>query len=69
MIKMINEENENLKLYPRHSLKYTARESPFGYINLSMYNLVREDFTNYTLTVDNGEGEALIYTFCLNEGE
>ena len=68
MMQRINDDDEDIKLYPRHSLIYTARESPFGHVSLNMYNLAREDFTNYTLTVDNGEEEPLIYTFCLNEG-
>ena len=54
---------------PRHSVKYTAREAPFGFVNVTISDVIDTDFTNYTLTVDNGEGEALTYSFYLCEGK
>ena len=52
---------------PRHSVKYTAREAPFGFVNMTISDVVETDYTNYTLTVDNGEDEALTYSFYLYE--
>ncbi|KAK3785683.1 hypothetical protein RRG08_059560, partial [Elysia crispata] len=52
---------------PRHSVQYTAGVSPFGVVNVTIFDLVEADYANYTLTVDNGVGNALIYTFYLNE--
>ena len=54
---------------PRHSVKYTAREGPIGLVSVTIFDVIEADFTNYTLTVDNGEGEALTYSFYLYEGE
>ena len=54
---------------PRHSVKYTAREAPFGFVNVTISDVIDIDYTNYTLTVDNGEGEALTYSFYLYEGK
>ena len=54
---------------PRHSVKYTAREAPFGFVNVTISDVIDTDYTNYTLTVDNGEGEALTYSFYLYKGE
>ena len=58
-------------LYPRlcHSVEYTAGVAPFGVVNVTISDVVEADYTNYTLTVDNGVGNALIYTFYLNKGE
>ena len=54
---------------PRHSVKYTAREAPLGFVNETISDVIDIDHTNYTLTVDNGEGEALTYLFYLYEGK
>ena len=54
---------------PRHSVKYTAREAPIGLISVTIFDVIKADFTNYTLTVDNGEGEALTYSFYLYKGD
>ena len=54
---------------PRHSVKYTAREAPLGFVNMTISDIVETDFTNYMLLVDNGEGEALTYTFHLIRGQ
>ena len=62
-------DSTNLTLSPRHSVKYTAREAPFGFVNVTISDAIDTDFTNYTLTVDNGEGEALTYSFYLCEGK
>ena len=62
-------DSTNLTSSPRHSVKYTAREAPFGFVNVTISDVIDIDHTNYTLTVDNGEGEALIYSFYLYEGE
>ena len=53
-------------LYPClcHSVEYTAGVAPFGVVNVTISN-----YTNYTLTVDNGVVNALFYTFSLNKGE
>ena len=54
---------------PGYSVDYTAGVAPFGVVNVTISDLVQADYTNYTLTVDNGVGNALNYTFYLNEGE
>ena len=53
---------------PRHSVEYTSGVAPFGVVNVTIFDLVDADYANYTLTVDNGVGNALVYTFYLNEG-
>ena len=45
----------------RHSVTNTAREAPLA------SDVVETDFTNYALTVDNGEDEALTDSFYLYE--
>ena len=62
-------DSTDMKLSPRHSVKYTAREAPLGVVNVTISDVIDTDFTNYTLTVDNGEGEALTYSFYLYEGK
>ncbi|RUS84044.1 hypothetical protein EGW08_008156, partial [Elysia chlorotica] len=51
----------------RHTVVYTAGLAPFGTVNVTISDLFASDFTNYTLTVDNGEGQPLVYSFYLNE--
>ena len=64
------EDVTNLTYSPRHTLKYTAGVAPFGVVNVTISSdVVEADYTNYTLTVDNGVGSALIYTVYLNKGE
>ena len=53
---------------PRHSVEYKAGVAPFGVVNVTIFDLMKADYANYTLTVDNGVGNALVYTFYLNEG-
>ena len=67
LLKLID--STNLTSSPRHSVKYTAREAPFGVVNVTIYDVIDTDYTNYTLTVDNGEGEALTYSFYLYDGK
>ncbi|KAK3789470.1 hypothetical protein RRG08_059557 [Elysia crispata] len=57
----------NLTSSSRHSVEYTAGVAPFGVVNVTISDVVEADFTIYTLTVDNGVGNALIYPFYLNE--
>ena len=54
---------------PRHSLEYTAGVAPFGVVNVTIFDLVEAYHVNYTLTVDNGVGNALVYSFYLDQGE
>ena len=63
------DDDTNLTSSSRHSVEYTAGVSPLGVVNVTISDVVEADFTIYTLTVDNGVGNALIYTFYLNEGE
>ena len=62
-------DDTNLTPSPRHSVKYTAGVSPFGVVNVTISDVVEADFTFYNLTVDNGVGNALVYTFYMNQGE
>ena len=59
----------NITPSPRHLVKYTAGVSPFGVVNVTISNVLEADFTIYTLTVDNGVGNPLIYPFYMNQGE
>ncbi|KAK3732291.1 hypothetical protein RRG08_059556 [Elysia crispata] len=40
--------------------EYIACVAPFGVVNVTISVLVKADFTNYTLKVNNGVGNALI---------
>ncbi|GFR57921.1 vascular cell adhesion molecule [Elysia marginata] len=62
-------DNANLTSSSRHEVKYTSTVAPFGFVNVTISDLVKADYTNYTLTIDNGVGDALIFSFYLNEGE
>ena len=62
-------DSADLTSSPRHSVKYTTREAPFGVVNVTISDVIDTDYTNNTLTVDNGEGEALTYSFYLCEGK
>ncbi|KAK3726419.1 hypothetical protein RRG08_006204 [Elysia crispata] len=61
------DDDTDLMSSPRHSVQYTAGVAPFGVVNVTISDVVEADYTNYTLTVDNGVGNALNYTFYLNE--
>ncbi|KAK3721882.1 hypothetical protein RRG08_057485 [Elysia crispata] len=61
------DDDTDLMSSPRHSVQYTAGVAPFGVVNVTLSDVVEADYTNYTLTVDNGVGNALNYTFYLNE--
>ena len=54
---------------PRHSVKYTAREAPLGFVNMTISDIVETDFTNYILVVDNWEEKDLLYSLYLYKGE
>ncbi|KAK3706887.1 hypothetical protein RRG08_051290 [Elysia crispata] len=62
------DDDRNLITSPRQSVEYTADVALFGVVNVTISDVVETDYTNYTLTVDNGLGNALNYTFYLNEG-
>ncbi|KAK3730450.1 hypothetical protein RRG08_057506, partial [Elysia crispata] len=61
------DDDTDLTSSPRHSVQYTAGVAPFGVVNVTISDVVEADYTNYTLTVDNGVGNALNYTFYLNQ--
>ncbi|GFR62139.1 basement membrane-specific heparan sulfate proteoglycan core protein-like [Elysia marginata] len=60
-------ENTNITSSPRHEVKYTSTVAPFGFVNVTISDLVVADYTNYILTIDNGVGDALVYSFYLNQ--
>ncbi|GFS08184.1 neural cell adhesion molecule 1 [Elysia marginata] len=60
-------DNANLKSFPRHEVKYTSTVAPFGFVKVTIFDLMQADYTNYTLTIDNGVGDALTYSFYLNQ--
>ncbi|GFR87307.1 protein amalgam, partial [Elysia marginata] len=60
-------DNANLTSSPRHKVKYTSSVAPFGFVNVTISDLVESDYTTYTLTIDNGVGDALVYSFYLNQ--
>ena len=62
------DDDTNLMSSRRHLVEYTAGVSPFGVVNVTISDVVESDYTNYTLTVENGVGNALVHTFYLNEG-
>ncbi|GFS05748.1 neural cell adhesion molecule 1 [Elysia marginata] len=62
-----NVDNADLTSSPRHEVKYTSTVAPFGFVNVTISDLVEADYTNYTLTIDNGVGDALVYSFYLNQ--
>ncbi|GFO27298.1 kin of irre protein [Plakobranchus ocellatus] len=51
----------------RHLIEYSPGRAPFGFVNVTISDVREEDFTNYTITVDNGEGDPLVYSFYLEE--
>ncbi|GFO08860.1 transposable element p transposase [Plakobranchus ocellatus] len=55
----------NLTGSARHLIEFSLRQAPFGVVNVTISDVVEEDFTNYTIIVDNGEGEPLLYPFYL----
>ncbi|GFR79802.1 hypothetical protein ElyMa_000564100 [Elysia marginata] len=62
-----NSDDADLTSSLRHEVKYTSTVAPFGFVNLTISDVVETDFTNYTLTIDNGVGDALTYSFSLNQ--
>ncbi|GFR61355.1 cell adhesion molecule 4 [Elysia marginata] len=62
-----NVDNADLTSSPRHEVKYTSTVAPFGFVNVTISDLVEADYTTYTLTIDNGVGDALVYSFYLNQ--
>ncbi|GFR60900.1 neural cell adhesion molecule 1 [Elysia marginata] len=61
-------DNANLTSSPRHEVKYTSTVAPFGFVNVTISDLEEADYLTYTLTMDNGVGNALVYSFYLNQG-
>ncbi|GFN93543.1 fibroblast growth factor receptor 3, partial [Plakobranchus ocellatus] len=59
--------NTNLTGSARHLIEYSPGQAPFGFVNVIISDVVEEDFTNYTIAVDNGVGDPLVYTFYLVE--
>ncbi|KAK3791977.1 hypothetical protein RRG08_035468 [Elysia crispata] len=62
-------DNKNLTLSARHSVTYTATRAFFGLVSVLISGLMHEDFTLYSLTIENGVEDALVYTFLLKEAE
>ncbi|KAK3802645.1 hypothetical protein RRG08_041343 [Elysia crispata] len=62
------DDDTNLTPSPLYSVEYTVSVAPFGVVKVTISVLVKADNTNYTLKVENGVGNAPIYTFLLNEG-
>ncbi|GFO46621.1 hypothetical protein PoB_007312600, partial [Plakobranchus ocellatus] len=63
-------DNTNVTGSTRHHIKYLPYQAPFGCVKVSISDVTIEDFTNYTITVDNGEANeshALEHSFCLME--
>ncbi|GFN84766.1 cell adhesion molecule [Plakobranchus ocellatus] len=60
-------DNTNLTGSARHLIEYSPGQAPFGIVNVTIFFVEEEDFINYTLTVDNGEGDPLVYPFYLAE--
>ncbi|GFO46642.1 hypothetical protein PoB_007314700 [Plakobranchus ocellatus] len=58
-------DNTNLTGSARHLIEYSPSHAPFGLVNMTIFFVEEEDFTNYTITVDNGEGDPLVYPFNL----
>ncbi|GFN84767.1 vascular cell adhesion protein 1 [Plakobranchus ocellatus] len=58
-------DNINLTGSARHLIEYSPGQAPFGSVNVTIVLVEEEDFTNYTLTVDNGVGDPLVYPFYL----
>ncbi|GFR80301.1 cell adhesion molecule 3 [Elysia marginata] len=59
------EDSTGLRLSPRYTVEYSTTVSPFGLVNVTIFNLAETDFTLYTLIVDNGVEKGLIYNFSL----
>ncbi|GFO08863.1 hemicentin-1 [Plakobranchus ocellatus] len=60
-------DSTNLTGSARHLMEYSPGQAPFGVVNVTIFDVVEEDYTNYTITVDNGVGDALVYPFYLVE--
>ena len=46
-------DSKDLTSSVRHSVRYTASEASFGFVNVTFSDLLDADLTNYTLIVDN----------------
>ncbi|GFN98436.1 neural cell adhesion molecule 1 [Plakobranchus ocellatus] len=64
---MRTRDNTNLAGSARHLIEYSPGQAPFGVVNATIFNVGEEDYTNYTITVVNGVGDALVYPFYLVE--
>ncbi|GFO46665.1 neural cell adhesion molecule 1 [Plakobranchus ocellatus] len=65
---MRTRDNTNLTGSARFLIEYSPGQAPFGFVNVTISDVAEEDFTNYTIIVDNGEGnegDALVYPFYL----
>ncbi|GFN88992.1 hypothetical protein PoB_001549800 [Plakobranchus ocellatus] len=60
-------DNRNLTGSPRHSVQFSSSYEPFGLVNITISDVVKEDFANYSISIDNGEGEALVLNFSIHE--
>ncbi|GFO46603.1 hemicentin-2 [Plakobranchus ocellatus] len=64
---MRTRDNTNLTGSARHLIEYSPGQAPFGFVKVTIFFVEEEDFTNYTITVDNGVGDPLVYPFYLAE--
>ncbi|GFO27306.1 hypothetical protein PoB_005381100 [Plakobranchus ocellatus] len=67
---MRTRDSTNLTGSARHLIQYSPGQAPFGFVNVTISDVVEEDFTNYTILVSNGvggENTTLVYPFCLVE--
>ncbi|GFN98435.1 protein amalgam [Plakobranchus ocellatus] len=64
---MRTRDNTNLTGSARHLIEYLPGQAPFGVVNATIFYVGEEDYTNYTITVVNGVGDALVYPFYLVE--
>ncbi|GFN84771.1 hypothetical protein PoB_001127700 [Plakobranchus ocellatus] len=64
---MKTRDSTNLTGSARHLIEYSPGQTHFGFVNVTIVFVEKEDFTNYTITVDNGVGDPLVYPFYLVE--
>ncbi|GFO36320.1 cell adhesion molecule, partial [Plakobranchus ocellatus] len=64
---MRTRDRTNLTGSAGYLMEYSPHQAPFGVINVTISDVGEEDYTNYTITVDNGVGDALVYSFYLVE--
>ncbi|GFO08713.1 Down syndrome cell adhesion molecule [Plakobranchus ocellatus] len=64
---MQTRDNINLTGSASHLIEYSPGQAPFGLVNVIIFDVEEEDYTNYTITVNNGVGDALVYPFYLEK--